>query len=110
MARSCFNRFRREYALATAGVNWKRSGVNAATPVDLDAMLTVEQAAKWLQMSVETLRAKSKGRRAIVPAFRLNSQLIRYHPRTILAVMAREAGVPLDLIAASMGMRGSEPA
>lgn len=71
----------------------------------LDGMLTRTQAAQWLQMSERELAAKSLGLRPKVPAFRVGSQrTIRYHPRTILAKFAKDAGLPLEVVAASFGM------
>lgn len=73
--------------------------------IDLDSMLVPEQAAKWLQMKPATLLAKSKGWKAVIPAFRLNSKVVRYHPRTIIAKMAADAGVKAETIAASLGFK-----
>lgn len=71
---------------------------------DLDAMLTREQCAEWLQITERDLGSKSDGPRPPIPAFRASREMVRYHPRTILAKMARDAGVPLELIAASYGV------
>lgn len=76
--------------------------------IDIDQMMTVQQAAEWLQMSVETLRAKSHGPKAAIPGFYNNQRQVRYHPRTIIAVQAARAGVSPDIIQASMGIGGSK--
>ena len=73
-------------------------------PPQLDDMLTREQCAAWMGMSSRELMAKSRGNRAPIPAFRPSPKLIRYHPRTIIAKLAAEAGVPERVIAASFGL------
>lgn len=73
-------------------------------PPFLDAMLTREQAAAWLQMPVDELAKKSRGSNKTIPQFRPGHKTVRCHPRTIIAVMARDAGVPMAIIAASMNL------
>lgn len=70
----------------------------------LDAMLTPDQAAEWLQIPKRTLAQKSTGRRAEIPCFRPSPRFPRYHPRTIIAKLAQEAGVKPEIIAASLGI------
>lgn len=72
---------------------------------NLDDLLTIEQAAQWLKLTPERLMAKTKGRTPQVPAFKINQRVIRFHPRTILAKLARDAGVSTETIAASFGAR-----
>lgn len=69
----------------------------------LDDMLEREEAAAWLKMSKAELSEKSNGLRPVIPAFKLSERMVRFHPRTILAKLARDAGVPLETIAASFG-------
>lgn len=69
----------------------------------LDSMLKRSEAAKWLGMSEYTLREKALGPEAYIPVFREGQGFERYHPRTIIATLARRAGVPMDVIAASFG-------
>ncbi|HZV36108.1 MAG TPA: hypothetical protein VFB72_16145 [Verrucomicrobiae bacterium] len=78
--------------------------MNGTTP-NLDSMLTLEQCAGWLQMKPRDLQEKSREPRPKIPAFRPGPKVVRFHPRTILAKMARDAGIPMDLIAASYGIR-----
>ena len=52
-------------------------------PPDLDAILTPEQCAKWLQISVRKLREKANAGQ--VPFLRLGQKAMRFHPRTVLA-------------------------
>jgi hypothetical protein len=62
----------------------------APTP-DLDAMLTVPEAARWLRMSVKSLLNNVRTGR--IPAVRVNDRVLRFHPRTVLVAMAtRPAG------------------
>jgi hypothetical protein len=49
------------------------------------------------------LRSKTQGRRPQIPAFRLNRQMVRFHPRTIISKLADDAGVKFEVIAASFG-------
>jgi hypothetical protein len=69
--------------------------------VNLDDLLTLDEAAAWLRLNRRDLSEKSRGRRAVIPAIRVNRKVIRFHPRTILAKFAADAGVPLEVIAAS---------
>ncbi len=64
---------------------------------DLDAMLNKEQCAEWFGINTRQLAAMN------LPAFRPSHKVVRYHPRTIIAVLARRAGVPMDTIQASFG-------
>lgn len=70
--------------------------------IDLNAIFTVEECAAWLKLSVENLRAKSKGKKPLVPVLRLNSKVIRYSPRMILAKLGENSGMSTELIAASL--------
>jgi hypothetical protein len=72
--------------------------------VELDQMLTLEQAAKWLGLSPRKLSAKSKGPRAKVPGFWLNTRTVRFHPRTVISKLARDAGLSPETLAASLGI------
>lgn len=71
----------------------------------LDEMLTAEEAAPWLKTTVRNLHEKSKGHRAQIPAFRSGLKGPRYHPRTIITKMALDAGLSLEAVAASFGLR-----
>ena len=77
----------------------------ACAAPELDDLLTTVAAAEWLQMSERELLARSRGQRAAIPAFAIGHRTKRYHPRTILAKLAREAGVPLETISASFGLK-----
>jgi hypothetical protein len=65
----------------------------------LDEMMTREQCASWLGVEPEWLKRNTD---KIVP-FKPGHKTVMYHPRTILAKLAFEAGVPLQIIAASYG-------
>ena len=77
--------------------------VSAPTPA-LDALLIREDAAAWMGLTPRGLTKLSQGPRPAIPAFRINSAVVRFHPRTILAKMARDAGVPMETVAASYGI------
>jgi len=66
-------------------------------------MLTSEQAAHWLGLSVHEVLAKSKGRNPKIAAYWLNRRLVRFHPRAIIAKMARDSGQPLEFVGAMFG-------
>ena len=71
-------------------------------PIDINAMLTLQECARWLRIQPRELSARSRGRNARIPAVRLNKRVIRFHPATILAKFAADAGVPVEVIAASI--------
>lgn len=75
---------------------------------ELDQLLETKDAAKWLGMRERDLRARSKGKRAKIPGFWINCQVVRFHPRTILAKLAADAGVDPEVIAASMNLKGEK--
>ncbi|HEY3857359.1 MAG TPA: helix-turn-helix domain-containing protein [Verrucomicrobiae bacterium] len=68
----------------------------------IDQMLSLEAAAEWLGIHKRTLLKKCKGRHPVIPGFQISRQEYRFHPRTIIAHMAVEAGVPRETVAASM--------
>lgn len=70
----------------------------------LDEMLTLEQAAQWLGMNPRVLAQKSRGRKPIIPAFRLGHRLVRFHRRTVIAKLAADAGVSPEVIQKGMGL------
>lgn len=74
-------------------------------PIDLDAMLTAEQAAPWLGLSKRELLAKSRGKRSAIPALRLSRKVLRFVPRVIIAKLAADAGVSIEVIKASLGAK-----
>lgn len=71
---------------------------------DLDEMLPLDEAASWLRMTPDVLMGKTKGHRPLIPAFKLNQRVIRFHPRTVIAKLAADAGVDPEVIAASFGI------
>ena len=75
-------------------------------PQSLDEFLSLEQAAGWLGYArPRDLADKTKGLRPEIPAFRVNSRKIMFHPRTVITVLASRAGVKPELIAVSFGLR-----
>ena len=68
--------------------------------IDLDAMLTPAEMARMARITPRYLADKTRG--GVIVPFKLGGKL-RYHPRTIYAILARRAGVPNDLIAAMFG-------
>jgi hypothetical protein len=77
------------------------------TEIQLDAMLTKEQAAAWLQMPVGELMKKHRAR--ILQGFVIGHNTIRWHPRSVIAHMARAAGVTPQNIAAMFGLELRKP-
>jgi hypothetical protein len=67
-------------------------------------MLTREEAAAWLQVSPRWLALDGARARPMVPVFKLGFRTPRYHPRTIIAALAKRPGLPNELIAASFGI------
>jgi hypothetical protein len=66
----------------------------------LDEMLDRELCASWLGLEVGWMARNTD---KIIP-FKPGHKTVKYHPRTVLAKMAFDAGVPLQLIAASYGV------
>lgn len=83
-----------------AGISQACRPVNAVP--FLDRWLTLQEAAEWLQMSPEKLSAHSKGRRARIPGVWINARVVRFHPRTVIAKLADEAGVSPEVISGSL--------
>ena len=57
--------------------------VSRTAQFDLDALLDLDAAARWLGLSRRVLL--SNIRRKKIPAVRINDRVIRIHPRTVLA-------------------------
>lgn len=72
--------------------------------IQLDDLLTVDEAAKWLHLSPREVLAKSKGRCATIRGYWINRRVVRFHPRVVLAEMAAQAGVKPEVIAASFNL------
>lgn len=72
--------------------------------LSLDSLLTPAQCAKWLKVSKRELGENTRGHNPKIPAFSLGHKTKRFHPRTILAVLAKRAGVNVETIAASYGI------
>ena len=77
----------------------------APRPVELDTLLTLEEAAALWRLRPEELSAKSKGRSAKIPGIWLNARVVRFHPRMMFAKVARDNGVPMDVIMAALNVR-----
>ena len=75
------------------------NNTRAPSPSDV---LTVEQCAEWLGVSLAWLERDSHKERPVVPVVRVGLQR-RYHRRTVEVELMRRAFVPLPLIAASFG-------
>src|SRR5512136_1004169 len=74
-------------------------------PVELDTLLTLEEAAALWRLRPEEVSAKSKGRNAKIPGIWINSRVVRFHPRMMFAKAARDNGVPLEVIMAALNVR-----
>jgi hypothetical protein len=72
------------------------------TTIQLDAMLTKEQAAEWLQIPLWQLMKKHQA--GIIPGFKVGNKIIRWHPRSVIAKLARNAGNSPQNIAAMFGL------
>lgn len=72
--------------------------------VELDALLTPSQCAKWFQQSERWLGENADK----IIAFKPTRKVKVYHPRSVLSKMAFDAGIPVQLIAASFGIQQKE--
>lgn len=70
--------------------------------IQLDAMLTKEQAAAWLQMPVGELMKKHRAR--VIRGLVIGHNTIRWHPRSVIAQLAEREKMSQALIAASFGI------
>ncbi len=75
------------------------------SPINLDTLLTLEEAAAMWRVRPRELSAKSRGKRAPIPAIRINRRLVRFHPRMMFAKAAHDAGVPVHVIAAALNLK-----
>ena len=84
---------------------YRKDMENAVTPrsVELDTLLTLEEAAALWRLRPEELSAKSKGRNAKIPGIWINSRVVRFHPRMMFAKAAHANGVPVQVITAALG-------
>lgn len=69
---------------------------------NLDSMLTTDEAALWLGLSKRELLEKSKGRSPKIAAYWITPRFVRFHPRAIIAKLAKDAGAPLDFVASML--------
>ena len=77
-------------------------------PVELDTLLTLEEAAALWRLRPEELSARSKGRNAKIPGIWLNARVVRFHPRMMFAKVARDNGVPMDVIMGALNVRPTD--
>lgn len=75
-------------------------------PINVDAILDCAACAEWLGVTVEWLADDALKHSRAIPVFRLGHETIKYHPRTILAVLAKREGLSESIIAASFGDGG----
>jgi hypothetical protein len=90
------------------GFQWLRKDVTKSVmprSVELDALLTLKEAAALWRLSPEELSAKSKGRNAKIPGIWINARLVRFHPRMMFAKVAHDNGVPMDVIMGALNVR-----
>lgn len=73
----------------------------------LDSLLDISGAALWLGKSERWLADDAAKDKPTIPVFKVGSSK-RWHPRTIIAVLARRAGIPGDVMAASFGLQEKE--
>jgi len=75
----------------------------ASPKIQLDELFDLPTAAKWLKLSEREVLAKSKGRSPKIAAYWINSRVVRWHPRAVLAKMAKDNGLPAELISSMFG-------
>lgn len=72
------------------------------TEIQLDSMLTKEQAAAWMKMKPGELMKKHRA--GIVRGFAIGHNTIRWNPRSVIAHLAYREGLKPDVIAAMFGI------
>jgi hypothetical protein len=73
--------------------------------VELDTLLTLQEAAALWRLRPVDLSAKSKGRNSKIPGIWINARVVRFHPRMMFAKAARDNGVPVEVIMAALNVR-----
>lgn len=76
--------------------------------VNLDVMLTLDEASEWLRMNSDNLAARSQGHKPKIPGFWFNERVVRFNPRTVIAKLAADAGVEPAVIAAMFSISQKE--
>lgn len=76
----------------------------AISEIRLDDLIDREPCAAWLGVASTWLAQDAMKASPKIPCFSLGHKTKRYHPRTILTVLAKRAGVSLEIIAASYGV------
>ena len=67
----------------------------------LFSLLTLREAAAWWRLTPRELSGKTKGRRPVIHAIRINRRVIRFCPLLMLAQAAGRSGIPMkEFIAA----------
>ena len=56
----------------------------------------------------DELSAKSKGRSAKIPGIWINAWVVRFQPRMMFAKVARDNGVPMDVIMGAVNVRPAD--
>jgi hypothetical protein len=64
--------------------------------------LTLGEGAALWRLRPEEISSKSKGRNAKIPGIWINARLVRFHPRMMSAKVARDNGVPVEVIMAAL--------
>jgi hypothetical protein len=70
----------------------------------LDSQLDREECAAWLKVTPDWLASDAMRTEPAIPVFKIGHRTLRYHPRTVLAVLAQRARVSPTTIAASFGL------
>jgi hypothetical protein len=73
------------------------------TAIQLDAMLTKEQAATWMQMKEGELMKKHRA--GIIRGFAIGHNTIRWNPRSVISQLAKREGMSPELIGAMFGLQ-----
>jgi hypothetical protein len=81
----------------------------AATNVDLDKLMDLDEFSQFIGLNKTKITPHTKGRNPKIPAIWINERVVRFHPRTVLAKFAADAGVRMEIIAASYGASFSIP-
>jgi hypothetical protein len=75
--------------------------------MSLDAIIDADECASWLRISRRELLAKTRGKHASIPCFKIGQRTPRFHPRTVVAALASRAGVKPEVIAASLNLNAA---
>lgn len=70
---------------------------------DIDRIITPQEMAVLIGVEPRQLCKYSQGRNPKIPAIRISAKVVRYHIRSVLAKLALDSGLSIELVGAMFG-------